>query len=301
MKEMNSKEKIFDREWEELSVTFSNGEVDVDKAWDKLQGRIAEIEPHSKENMPPVRRLTGILIRIAAVALIILGLGLTAIYLSNNGVFSKTIIAVTGTDEKNLLVELPDGSKIFLNRNTELSYKSDFGRSGRNVKLNGEAFFEISPDASKPFIIDAGNAYVRVVGTSFNVITSNSDSAVEVFVTTGKVVLSDKSESRSLDLEPGYVGNFDLNSSAKVINENPNYLAWNTGKLVYTGQKLDIVFKDLKRVYNMDIVADDPSILENPWSSPIGSGTQETIILLICRSFNLSFTKEGDVYHLVKK
>ncbi len=298
---MNTKEKIFDREWEELAVTFSEGEVDVDKAWNKLQGRISEKEPQLKENMPPVRRLTGIVIRIAAVALIILGLGSTAIYLSNKGVFSKTIIAVTGSDEKNLLVELPDGSKIFLNRNTELSYKSDFGKSGRNVKLNGEAFFLISPDASLPFIIDAGKAYVRVVGTSFNVITNNSDSAVEVYVTTGKVILSDKTESRSLDLEPGYVGNIDLKSYAKAINENPNYLAWNTGKLVYTGQKLDVVFKDLKRVYNMNIVADDPSILENPWHSPIGSGTEETIILLICRSFNLSFAKEGDVYHLVKK
>jgi len=298
---MNTKEKIFDREWEELAVTFSEEEVDVDKAWNKLQGRISEKEPQLKENMPPVRRLTGIVIRIAAVALIILGLGSTAIYLSNKGVFSKTIIAVTGSDEKNLLVELPDGSKIFLNRNTELSYKSDFGKSGRNVKLNGEAFFLISPDASLPFIIDAGKAYVRVVGTSFNVITNNSDSAVEVYVTTGKVILSDKTESRSLDLEPGYVGNIDLKSYAKAINENPNYLAWNTGKLVYTGQKLDVVFKDLKRVYNMNIVADDPSILENPWHSPIGSGTEETIILLICRSFNLSFAKEGDVYHLVKK
>jgi len=298
---MNTKEKIFDRELEELAVTFSEGEVDVDKAWNKLQGRISEKEPQLKENMPPVRRLTGIVIRIAAVALIILGLGSTAIYLSNKGVFSKTIIAVTGSDEKNLLVELPDGSKIFLNRNTELSYKSDFGKSGRNVKLNGEAFFLISPDASLPFIIDAGKAYVRVVGTSFNVITNNSDSAVEVYVTTGKVILSDKTESRSLDLEPGYVGNIDLKSYAKAINENPNYLAWNTGKLVYTGQKLDVVFKDLKRVYNMNIVADDPSILENPWHSPIGSGTEETIILLICRSFNLSFAKEGDVYHLVKK
>ena len=55
--------------------------------------------------------------------------------------------------------------------------------------LAGEAFFEISPDVSKPFIIDAGKANVKVVGTSFNVITKNTESDVEVFVKTGKVVL----------------------------------------------------------------------------------------------------------------
>ena len=67
---------------------------------------------------------------------------------------------------------------------------------GRDVKLTGEAFFEITPDAAKPFIIDAGKAKVRVVGTTFNVITNNSESAVEVFVKTGKVVVSDESVIR---------------------------------------------------------------------------------------------------------
>jgi len=61
------------------------------------------------------------------------------------------------------------------------------------------------------------------------------------------------------------------------------------------------VFKDLKRVYNMDIIADDPSILEYLWSSPIDNETEETIIRIICTSFNLSYTKDGNVYHLSKK
>jgi len=94
----------------------------------------------------------------------------------------------------------------------------------------------------------------------------------------------------------------DSEKSEKSLNDNPNYRSWNTGLLVYSGQKLDVVFKDLKRVYNMDIVADDPSILENPWSSPIENAeSKETIIHIICLSFNLSYTKDGDVYHLTKK
>ena len=51
----------------------------------------------------------------------------------------------------------------------------------------------------------------------------------------------------------------------------------------------------------MDIVADDPAILENTWTSPIDNQSQETIIRLICASFNLSYSKDGDVYHLAKK
>jgi ferric-dicitrate binding protein FerR (iron transport regulator) len=239
--------------------------------------------------------------RIAAVALILLSLGTAAIYMNNSGYFSKKITVLAGNDQKNVLVTLPDGSKIYLNRNSEFSYRKNFGIKGRDVKLTGEAFFEISPDKSKPFIIDAGKAKVKVVGTSFNVITNNRESAVEVFVKTGKVLVSDNSGSQSIQLDPGFVGTMNSKAAAKVLNTNPNYLSWNTGYLDYSGQKLSVVFKDLKRVYDMDIIADDSLILENPWHAPIVNSSQETIINIICRSFNLNYTKDGNVYHLSKK
>lgn len=82
------------------------------------------------------------------------------------------------------------------------------------------------------------------------------------------------------------------------MNSNPNYLSWNTGLLVYDGQTLDVVFRDLKRVYNMEIIADNPEILNKTWTSPIDNQPQETIIRLICASFNLNFSKVENVYHL---
>jgi transmembrane sensor len=334
MKKMNNTERFSDKEWEELASLLSDEkgensellnrfaaddvsnteeqwkklgnmssgkEINVDRAWNKLHSKLFDnridtaIGPTRKASL----RIT--LLRIAAVALILVSLGYVAVYLNNSGYLSKKISVVTGMDQKNLRVSLPDGSKIYLNRNSELSYRENFGKNKREVKLTGEAFFEISPDVNKPFIIDAGKASVKVVGTSFNVITNNTESAVEVYVITGKVILSDKSGSQSVALEPGYVGTISYERSEKSLNDNPNYQSWNTGLLVYNRQKLDVVFKDLKRVYNMEIVADDPSILENLWSSPIDNETEETIISIICTSFNLSYTKDGNVYHLSKK
>jgi hypothetical protein len=97
------------------------------------------------------------------------------------------------------------------------------------------------------------------------------------------------------------VGTVSSKAAVKTVNSDPNYLSWKTSYLYYTDQKLSVVFNDLKRVYNMDIVANDPLILENPWHSPIDNLPQETIIRLICTSFNLSYTKDGNVYHLSKK
>ncbi len=287
--------------WKELKKLSNDREINVDNAWNTVNSKISSINDlkNSEELRIPLFRRT--FFRVAALLLMLITIGTAAFYLINQGSFSKKIRVATNNDIKNLQVDLPDGSKIFLNRNSEFIYHSNFGKLNRKVKLTGEAFFDIAEDKSKPFIVDAGNASVKVVGTTFNVITCNSESAVEVYVKTGKVMLSDLNGSQSILLDPEYVGTIDAEKAQKIVNNDPNYLSWNTGLLQYDGQKLDIVFRDLKRVYNMDIVADDPLILENTWTSPIDNQSQETIIRLICLSFNLSYTKDGTVYHLSKK
>jgi ferric-dicitrate binding protein FerR (iron transport regulator) len=289
------------KQWKDLKNMDSKEEINVDNAWNKVYSRLNENDLINSEAPSRTIFMRPVLMRVAAVALVLLCIGSAAVYMNNSSYFGKNITALAGNDQKNILVSLPDGSKIYLNRNSELRYRSSFGKHGRDVKLTGEAFFEIAPDVSKPFIIDAGKAKVRVVGTSFNVITNNKDSEVEVFVKTGKVVVSDNSGSRTILLDPGFVGTMDSKTSGKTVNSNLNYLSWQTGYLYYTNQKLSVVFNDLKRVYNMDIVADDPQILEYPWHSPIDNSSQEIIINIICRSFNLSYTKDGNVYRLTKK
>lgn len=335
MKEMKNKEKFTEKEWEELASILSDesgerkdlldqfmagdrnnsgeiwkelknmnsqDEIDVDKAWNKVYSRLSENGLKLSESPVRISFMRTTLFKIAASVLLLVSLGTAALYMNNSGYFSKKITVIAGNDEKNIKISLPDGSKIYLNRNSRFSYRKNFGEHRRDVKLAGEAFFEISPDISKPFIIDAGKASVKVVGTSFNVITDNPESAVEVFVKTGKVLVSDNTGDKSIQLEPGYVGTVSTARAEKAINTNQNYMSWKTGHLEYSGQKLSIVFSDLKRVYNMDIVADDSLILEYPWNFvPADNSSAETIIRLICTSFNLSYTKDGNVYHLSKR
>jgi transmembrane sensor len=290
-----------EKQWKELNNMRDDKEIDVDKAWDKVYTRLKQEGQESLTKAPVVIGLRRTLLKIAAVALALIGIGSIIYFSGKSGLLNREIVAVTGNDQKNFLVSMTDGSKIYLNRNTRLSYRSNFGKHERSVTLSGEAFFEIASDSTKPFIIDAGKASVKVIGTSFNVLTNNSDSEVEVYVKTGKVLLYDNTGKQNIMLEPGYIGIIDSEISSKTINNDPNYMAWNSGYLVYDGQKLDIVFKDLKKVYNMTIIADDPDILNETWTSPIDNQPQDTIIRLICASFNLSYTKDGEIYHLARK
>jgi transmembrane sensor len=287
--------------WRELGTMGNDEKIDVNRAWDFVSARIKETDGVSQRSIPAFRMLSTWFARIAAAALLVLALGIIAILINRTASLSGIQTYTAGANERNVQVKLPDGSSIFLNRNSELRYKGDFGKKDRSVELRGEAFFDIADDTSKPFRIDAGKAVIEVVGTSFNVLTENSGSEVEVFVKTGKVVIEDKSGSQSLLLEPGYIGTINSEQSAKIVNNDPNYLAWNTGNLLYKGEKLEVVFRDLKKVYNMNVVAEDPSILQYPWSSSIDYQPPDNIIRMICLSFNLGYSKDGDVYRLSKK
>jgi len=261
-----------DKYWKKL-INMDNKEINVDRAWDKLFSRLHDngLLIEARHEKRTIRKM--MILKIAAAALIIIGVGAGIAYLGNKGLFDRRNLIATNENQKNLQVTLPDGSIVSLNRNTSLRYKNSFGRHQRNVTLSGEAFFEIFTDPERPFIVD---------------------------VKSGKVLLSSERGNQNIELDPGYIGIIDSGRSVKTANTDPNYLAWNTGSLVYDGQTLDVVFRDLKRVYNMEIIADDTSILKNTWTSPINNQPQETIIRLICASFNLSYIKDGNIYHLAE-
>ncbi|MCK7537505.1 MAG: FecR domain-containing protein [Marinilabiliales bacterium] len=278
------------KKWNDLKQTDTDI-IDVDKAWDKLNGRIEAEKPVITLQR---RSFIQTFARIAAMVIIVAGMG----WLLFEVAAPEKITVTSAADEKNIEVLLADGSKIYLNRDSRLTYPKEFGRSSRKVSLRGEAFFDISPDASRPFIIDAGKASVRVLGTSFNVMTDNGHSEVEVYVSSGKVLLASTDGSKSVTLEPEYVGKLSDTGSSQARNTNANYLSWHTGMLVYDGERLEVVFEDLRRTFNIDITAGDPAINDYRLTSPFEHQPHDTIIKLICTTFNLRSVGAEGTYTL---
>jgi len=282
------------RDWNKMKMADPQGNIDVDKAWSKLNRRIEE-----EGVKQPARVVTIIpsLLRIAAMVIIVLGLGWALFSV----VTPEKITVASAIGEKNIEVVLPDGSKVSLNRDSHLTYPKSFNNNNRKVSLKGEAFFDITPDPSRPFTIDAGNARVKVLGTSFNVITDNGNNEVEVYVSTGKVLLTNNDGTRSLTLEPGFIGKISADRGVQNLNTNTNYMSWNTDKLIYDGERLEVVFNDLKRSYNIDIEAGDPEIENYRLHTTFENEPHDTIIKLICTSFNLQAAKEGETYSLTRR
>lgn len=292
---------IIEKYWMELGKMNNSKEINVDKAWNNVITRIEENGLLAGPS-PEVRTISrGLIFRIAAIGVVLVGLGalLLSIFISDNT--GNNVNVASGSDQKNIQIDLPDGSRVWLNRNTELSYYGDQEAETRNVKLTGEAFFEISPDPGRPFVINAGDGTITVVGTSFNVISNNSSNEVEVYVKTGKVRLSDTNGGKGIMLEPEYIGTIDNGNPVIRKNENANYLSWKTNLLVYNSERLEVVFSDLKKVYNIDVITDNPEILNKTITATYDREPQDTIIDLICTTFTLSYSKEGPIYRLSKR
>lgn len=282
--------------WKNMKNSRGEEKVNVDKAWEHLSNRLEKdklIRSKKEVTFKPAY-----LLRIAAAVIIIATLTFTGKYIISNHYLSLKSVVATSSFEKNRVIELSDGSFITLNRDSKISFPDKFNSRRRKVKLTGEAFFEISPDSDRPFIIDARNGKVTVLGTSFNVITDNGKNEVEVLVASGRVMVVSENGARSLTLEPGELGVINNNTSSSMVNTDINYLAWNTEILTYEGTRLEDVFSDLQRVHNISVEVNNNDILNRQITSVFDNESAETIIKTICLSFNLRFEKKDGIYYL---
>ncbi|QGY43513.1 DUF4974 domain-containing protein [Maribellus comscasis] len=160
--------------------------------------------------------------------------------------------------------ELPDGSVVWLNSGSKLSYPSEFGDI-RSVKLTGEAFFDVKKD-KKHFVISTEYGNVEVQGTSFNVKAFKN----EVFETTlvsGIVSITEKNTKKRVTLHPGQQADI-LESKISVKNVDTElYTSWKEGKLIFREEYLPSAVKRLERWYNVTIELDDDPRLSKIWYS----------------------------------
>ncbi|MEA2106446.1 MAG: FecR domain-containing protein [Bacteroidota bacterium] len=260
--------------------------VNVDSAWDNLKSRIEADEKHEEKKKRTIN--FNRVLRYAAMIVVIAGLGFlfNMIYQENFGYYSFT--EYTADNETSNEIVLPDGTKVYLNENSSLKYPEGFNGTQRKVKLTGEAFFDVTKNKDKPFIIDVKNAEIRVLGTSFNVRTNIDDSDVEVYVETGMVEVSrKKSGENNILVDPGNVGIVTKSEIKKQKNLDPNVLAWKTKNIVFREEHLVNVFNTLSRVYHVDIHAEDEEILNYRLTSTFTKQDIKSVMEVICVTFNL--------------
>ncbi|MBK7874100.1 MAG: FecR domain-containing protein [Saprospiraceae bacterium] len=259
-------------------------ETNTPKAWDALEARlfgddIATIPIATASSEKPsakIMRLSinKVILRIAAVIL-----AAVAISIWQFGYFSKNqdqTVAIETKAQERKTIELPDGSTVWLNESTRLSYEQDF--TERIVHLEGEAFFDVTKKEGKSFTILSGEASTTVLGTSFNVRAYPKEDQIEVTVATGKVALKNIETTKEVQLVAGQSGVLEKPTEEVRIEAevNLNADAWKTQELKFDDAPMSEVIQAAERFYGVKIIADD-NLLNCPLTSTTGSDFNDFI------------------------
>ena len=168
----------------------------------------------------------------------------------------------------------------------------------RKVSLEGEAFFDVTHNAKKAFVIEANEMHIKVLGTSFYVNTNSSDNTMEVVLMTGSVQLT--YQGKEMMLEPGdkAVVLEQFGEIVKQENQDPNLLAWKTKKLHFDNTPISEIIDILKKVYQKDIVVLNPDILNCRITATFDGLSLEAVLLVLQTTIDFNVRPNGNTIEI---
>ena len=271
----------------------------VDAEWNALQARVrahqgddyrpvapraTPVAPVPAVRTTPWWRRTGTL----AAAGVVLAVAVTYGALADRVPTAKPSTAdrntyVTGAGERSDLL-LADGTRVRLAPGSQVRVAADFGAARRDVYLDGEGYFEVTHDESRPFTVYAGNTSVRDIGTAFSVRSYASDSAVQVVVREGEVAVAGVGRLRAGDM-----GRVSITGEATVHRavDVDTKLSWTSGRLVYADAPLGDVIDDLHRWYGVDAQLADSASANLPFTGTLANVAPDEAVAQVAATMGL--------------
>lgn len=218
----------------------------------ELMGKIMKMEMEEEAPRPKIYRLHRL--RYAAAALIMLAVGAVVLWTTKNS--GQDMVTVTAQSTKQ--VTLPDGSKVWLNKNSTINYPKNFEGSTRKVQLDGEALFEVVKNPDKPFEVSSQNVSARVLGTVFDFNTHGSGNVEEVTLLEGRLEVAENSGNGKVVIRPNQKVVLDKSSRTLEVKEvyAPIAAVWHDGMIPFAKMTVDQIAHTLEQLYHVDIVVD---------------------------------------------
>ena len=226
-------------------------------------------------------------------AVLIIGLIFSTIFFSlqtnpNQDQLRESLQTITCPYGARTNITLPDGSIVWLNSGTTLSFPLRFDKT-RPVKLVGEAFFKVVK-SGQPFIVSTHYGEVKVKGTSFNVKAFPDDDSFETTLVEGIVALRDKNTKNEVTLKPGQQAvqtsqGFDISNV-----ETRLYTSWKEGKLIFSKEPFPSLVKKLERWYNVKIDYADPKLNQVWYTGTIEMESISEVMEMISKASPVSYS-----------
>ena len=187
---------------------------------------------------------------------------------------------------------LPDGTQVWLNAETSLRYPTSFTGTERRVELTGEAYFEVTKNSQRPFVVQSGDAAIKVLGTHFNVMAYADEPFLKATLAEGSVAISKNGAEKRL--KPGQGGTIERGTDNIMIApaDVEQDLAWKNGNFYFNKTELQTIMKQIARWYDLDIRFAG-SIPKKRFVGKISRQTKLSEVLDILRLSDVKFSMVG--------
>lgn len=245
--------------WEVSHRAFNPEEIDVNSAHRKVMEQI--LHPNQPVSVRPKLSFLHYWQQVAAILLLPLLILSAYLYFKPASQIAETYQELFTPYGTWSVVNLPDGSKVWLNAGSSLKYPTQFNDKQRVVSMQGEAYFEVESDKEHPFIVKTKQLTVEATGTAFNVNAYAPDHVAAVTLVKGKVAVT-LDQKKTISLSPGEKIDYNLATSLYNVNKTNTYkwCSWKDGILIFRDDPLEYVFKRLGQTYNVEFILKDAEL-----------------------------------------
>ncbi len=280
--------------WEKSRDISKTSTVDVEAAWEKFrQLRDQKDRAELPAKLVPLHANRSRVISIAAALVILLGIGMLFRMIGKQETIPAQVAMLSIQSGLQTLTDtLPDGSIVTLNKNSSLQYPEMFSDSTREVKMDGEVFFDVAKNPAKPFSIKTGTAEIKVLGTSFNI--KNRQGSTEVIVETGLVQVS--SNQAKVKLTPGKKVTVHEGDSVLQAENSTNMLHqyYRSRHFVCDNTTLADLASILNEAYSVNIIIQKPTTRNMRITTTFSDESLENILTIIEQTMGVKATRNGD-------
>jgi len=273
--------------WQLIHPAFDPDGIDVEKAENRIMEKI------SKTSL--IKKLWVYWQRVAAVILVPLLIPAAYLFINNKEDVSDEIGYHELKSPHGMFsqVDLPDGTKVWLNSGSSLKYPLKFRQGQRHVFLEGEGYFEVHSDKKNPFVVTTDQMTLIATGTAFNIEAYTADSMRVVTMVEGTtdVVFG---ETPPITLKPGARILYNNQNFKKEIIETDPYkwYAWKDGLMIFRDDPLYYVFKRLEQTFNVKINVKDTEIANEPYRATFEDESLDVILQLLKMSAPIRFVRQ---------
>ncbi len=291
--ENKNKFEVYERLWKRSGELLLSNAIDVEASLLKVKKRIPNFRIRKRFNVYNFKAAAVLVFTMVLGFLFSNLIGTDNLFGGTSEIVYQEVRASYGTRTKLLLA---DGTKVWLNSGSTLRFPINFVNAGeRAVELNGEGYFEVVKNESKPFIVNTSGLDVKVYGTSFNVSAYDEYDTMEVALVEGKVSLlqGEKGAQKELMvLKPNDVA--ECNMSEKRLSRSSDskmskYTAWKDGKIVFYGDHIEKVVSRLEKWYNVDIEIANKELQDYSFTATFNDESLPQVLKLLSLSSPMEY------------